>query len=373
MARKEEYASRPGTVSGPVDREALEREYQSRETRTPRPQTNFSVPGPVSGGSAAPSYTAPPSAVQSSTPSSGNLPFAQSSTAPPAPIWQEQDADVAKQVAGVIDVNSPLMKRAATRGVQFASQRGLANSTMAGEAAQRAVLDVAVPIGSQNAAQINQRNVNSQGFQQEGVLQGARLRSGENIAGMETASREKVAGMEIASREKVAGMEIEARRQIAAADREAAMERLKTEVLSREQIAEADRIAQKERLGMELTQEEELFKQEIQSLEDRLNRELESQERRDQNRIDADLQVEAQRAINQVRDMYGAMVNTIMNNTDIPADTRNAYLEHAAAMRDQDLQMIEQMYGIEINWDTPGVSTPSPPPPPPPGAPNFNY
>jgi hypothetical protein len=61
----------------------------------------------------------------------------------------------AKTVAGLLDTilakDSPLMQRAATQGKQVANNRGLLNSSMAGEAAQGAMIDRATPIASQDS------------------------------------------------------------------------------------------------------------------------------------------------------------------------------------------------------------------------------
>jgi len=61
----------------------------------------------------------------------------------------------ANTMAGLLDSilakDSPLMQRAATQGKQFASNRGLLNSSMAGGAAQGAMIDRATPIASQDS------------------------------------------------------------------------------------------------------------------------------------------------------------------------------------------------------------------------------
>lgn len=58
---------------------------------------------------------------------------------------------VESRIQGIINKNSGLMQLANTRGLQQANRRGVLNSSMAGEAAQKAVLDAAFPIASQDA------------------------------------------------------------------------------------------------------------------------------------------------------------------------------------------------------------------------------
>lgn len=55
------------------------------------------------------------------------------------------------QLNSMLSSNSPLMKRAATQGKQFANQRGLLNSSMAAGAAQGAMIDAAMPAAQQDA------------------------------------------------------------------------------------------------------------------------------------------------------------------------------------------------------------------------------
>lgn len=49
---------------------------------------------------------------------------------------------------------------------------------------------------------------------------------------------------------------------------------------------------------------------------------------------------------------YASIVANIMNNENLPADVRRQYLDHAAKTRDSNLALVEQMYGIDLNWTT---------------------
>jgi hypothetical protein len=66
---------------------------------------------------------------------------------------------VSERTTAIIDQNSPLMQRAATKGLQGANRRGLGNSSMAVQASQTAVLDAATPIASQEASLSQQDNL----------------------------------------------------------------------------------------------------------------------------------------------------------------------------------------------------------------------
>lgn len=66
------------------------------------------------------------------------------------------------QLKGIIDTNSPLQQQAAARATQQASARGLANSSMAVEAGQAAVIGSALPIAQQDASTYGRQALQNQ-------------------------------------------------------------------------------------------------------------------------------------------------------------------------------------------------------------------
>ena len=62
------------------------------------------------------------------------------------------DMTVQGQLNGLMSQDNPLMKKAATKGMQYASSRGLLNSSIGAGAAQSAQLDYAMPIAQADAA-----------------------------------------------------------------------------------------------------------------------------------------------------------------------------------------------------------------------------
>lgn len=60
---------------------------------------------------------------------------------------------------------------------------------------------------------------------------------------------------------------------------------------------------------------------------------------------------------------YGAMFTEIIKNNDIPADARENYFAHIAALNDSDLALVEQLYLIDLDWASPTVSANAPPAP----------
>lgn len=63
--------------------------------------------------------------------------------------------------------DSPLMKRAETKGKQYANSRGLLNSSMAAGASQGAMIDAAAPIAQQDSNNLMQSALSKQQFGQE--------------------------------------------------------------------------------------------------------------------------------------------------------------------------------------------------------------
>lgn len=139
------------------------------------------------------------------------------------------------RVADMTSLDNPLMRRAAATGAAQANRRGLINSSMGIGAAQDAVLGVAVPIASQEAAQeATAANLATQ------------IGSNEGIAARDISSREKLTSQQISSNEGLAARDITSRESLASRDimsREgmAARDLTSRETLSREQVAAGDR------------------------------------------------------------------------------------------------------------------------------------
>jgi hypothetical protein len=54
-----------------------------------------------------------------------------------------------------------------------------------------------------------------------------------------------------------------------------------------------------------------------------------------------------------MENIYGEAFRTIAHNQELPADARNAYLQHLGFIRDSNMNLIEQLYGIDLDWGTP--------------------
>lgn len=94
--------------------------------------------------------------------------------------WKYEDDSVSKQVNKLTSQNSPLMQQAKTAGMQTANRRGLLNSSMAVGESQREAYNAAIPIASQEASQIANKNTTQMG-----------LRADQDIAAMNVAAHDR--------------------------------------------------------------------------------------------------------------------------------------------------------------------------------------
>lgn len=80
--------------------------------------------------------------------------------------------DVNDQVNKTISQDGLLMRMAKAKGEQYAAGRGLSNSSIGAEASQRAIVDAALPIASQNAGQAWKSEENSLDRSHQLTMQG---------------------------------------------------------------------------------------------------------------------------------------------------------------------------------------------------------
>ena len=287
-----------------------------------------------------------------------------------------EDTSVSARMNELLSQDSLYMQQAATEGRQAANRRGLLNSTMSVQAAQAGRVNAALPIASQEAAQANQRNLlGTEISSREGMqlvdLAAAKERLGmsltqeEKLALEEIRSREGIAERDIESREGMQERDIKSREGMQTEDIAATRERLELELGSKSALQEAELAAEKERLGETLSHQERLALEELRAAEERLGLELESRERMQGEDIalnerlaEMNLSANERNAVATIAQSfettYSQMVSAIMSNPDIPAAERQRYLNHAAAVRDSNLNLLEQFYGISLDWETPG-------------------
>ncbi len=84
------------------------------------------------------------------------------------PVFRQvspQTDTVAGQLDTLLAKDSPYLQRARTRGMQFARDRGLQNSSLAAQAGEAAAIDAALPVATQDANTYFTQGINNQNIQ----------------------------------------------------------------------------------------------------------------------------------------------------------------------------------------------------------------
>lgn len=287
----------------------------------------------------------------------------------PGTVWNYEDDDTAAQVAKVVDAGGPLMKQAMGLGQMKANSRGLGNSTLAAQASQEAVLDKAIAIGGQTAAQIHGKNLAEQQAQHTATLESQRIAA--SMAELDkriTADKELAAAGDAAAMERLK-VDVASRADLQKLADTAAMDRSELDAASRVAIqhnadaaamkrAEADNAARAAMNDAQLTADWN------KSVLDNTSKVSISQ---------AELAARAKEvAINAQVSLTNGYLDAFSNtlaNADIPADARAAVQQSIKDASAASMAIIQSVNPTEIIWNAPVPlpvsSTPVPPPPPP--------
>lgn len=87
----------------------------------------------------------------------------------------------------------------------------------------------------------------------------------------------------------------------------------------------------------------------------------ESQEKIANLNVKAENQKGAMSAAAGMEQLYSSLLGSIMSNPNIPNDTRRQYEQHIANLRNSNLQLVEQIYGVDLDWNSVGMITPQVP------------
>jgi hypothetical protein len=213
-------------------------------------------------------------------------------------LWKPEDDSVANKVTGLLATDSPLITQAQTKAKASANQRGLLNSSMAVQAGQEAAFSAVLPIASQDASQTAQKNLSGQAFKQDTSIQ---------------------------------AQQIQGQKDLQASDNAANMQRLTTQISSNEKLA-ADENALK--LGI-------------------ANLDVASQQKIAQMNISSTERINATNAAVNMSQVYANAYNSVMSNEKLTAAEREAQLTHISALMDSNFGLVEQIYGVDLQWASP--------------------
>lgn len=243
--------------------------------------------------------------------------------------FKHEETSVANRMTGLLHKDTAYMQQAKAQGLQAANRRGLLHSSMAVQAAEAARIDRALPIASQDAAQANQRVMQGRDIQASELGQKRQIASTEGLATADRTSRETLTregfaherdsqAADIAGRERMLGTELASR------------ERLQgSELASRERMQGLDNAVRQQMQALDVSSQERIAKMNV--LSDERNRAA---------GLAASLEMS-----------YSDMLARIMANPDIPAETRQEYMDHANRVRESNLALVEQFYNVDLEWE----------------------
>jgi len=260
------------------------------------------------------------------------------------------DDSVASHVAKLVGQNSKLNQIARTEGLKAANSRGLLNSSMAVGAAQDAVIKNALPIAAQDASQAFQKNMASRGFEYGMTAQETQqgFQSGERIAGQGFAQTQAQLDRDLQSAlqtQQLNEAEEQQIRQIGATkglnDANLAMQQL---------LAEKDIAFRMSEGGLDRAAAEKAQQADIafRTSEGNLTRDLQNQIAK--MNLSGSQQNAAAQFVTNMEGMYSADYNTIMSNTALSADARTQQLTAAKNRRDTMLNLVEQIFVVDLTW-----------------------
>lgn len=287
------------------------------------------VAKPIKGFGAAMNVTKPPVPTPAST-----------GIKPPNPNAVMKTDNVVGIANRIMAVDSPLMQRARTRGMQIANRRGLLNSSMAAGATQAEMVDAAVPLAT------TQAQINSQRLRQ-GEAQ--KWQSGESaldrdqqrfLQESEQKWRSGEAGRDRSLQKYLQDQELKWRTGEAKREREQQQRLQIIEQAWRSGESALDRNSQQKLQKME---------QQWRSLESEADRSL--QERIAKMQVSSSNQRSAETMVTNFHSLYQNTIANIMANTKISSSERTKQIEAAKANLADQTNLAERLFKIDIDWN----------------------
>jgi hypothetical protein len=282
------------------------------------------------------------------------------------------DDTVASQVTKLAAADSKLNQMARTEGLKAANRRGLLNSSMAVGASQDAVLQNILPIAQQDAAQAYGKNQAARAFEYGMTAQEAqqKFQTGERLGTEKFQSKEAVAERGWQTAENIAqrgflGTQADLDRDLAQTLQtqqiDAANEQQIRQIASTEGIEAANRALQ------QVLQENDINFRMSEGKLDRASAEKMQQAdiayRQSEANLDRNLQTTiakwnlaasdraaAADMLTSMETMYQSSYQSIMANTNLDSTSRADYLTAAKNLRNTQLNLVEQMYNVDLNW-----------------------
>lgn len=320
------------------------------------------------------------SAMQTATPTTGQMPSNVGTTAPAtpnvatyAPTTRSVNAPtdtVQGQVDSILAKDSPLMQRARTLATQQMAQRGLVNSSMAAGAGTAAMIDRATPIAQQDAntynqvAQDNMNALNQSGQFNAGELNRFSLQKNDQTfqSQMETGRQNFTAGQAALDRQQQTSLQVgqqqfQAGQQSIQNDFNMRMQQLQEsgqDFRQARDIASREAMQRFEQMGVNNRFDQELALKDKQFNIEQYNRER-LQVMQNQNELDKmGLQIKASTA--QIPTTFAANVsntamsgvNAILADGNLNADAKKAAIANVMNYANSQIAWAERFYNTTI-------------------------
>lgn len=290
--------------------------------------------------------------------------------------WTPQDDHVDTQVQRITAANSPLMQQARAQGQAGMARRGLLNSSMAVGAGQQAVLNTALPMAQQNAAQIAQKNLSAQQYGENRGLADQKFGFDTKLADQAYQNQRGLNEQQFGFNTRLSDQSYQQQRglndQQFGYNTQLNQQKFGYDTQLADQAYGNQRGLNDQQYNNTLALQNKKFEQDWGMLgaqtdaQVRLS-DLDYQQKMQLARLDnaskeriAQLNTaaydreKAMSALAAMEQSYASVFNGIGGNASLPAEARNAYLSHIAAIRDSTLSLVEQMYGVDITWASPG-------------------
>lgn len=246
-----------------------------------------------------------------------------------------RNEDVAKEVNKITGTDSPLMQQAQTDGLKMANRRGLMNSSMAVGAAQNEALRAALPMAQQTAGQNFQTNRQQSDQMQQRMLQENDINSRETMQRREFRQQTGLQGNDISARERMQGRELEQQTGLQANDIAARQEAQRRELRFNSQAQERDLASRQDMAGLDRALQERLATW----------------------NLDAAERQQASGMLTSMQQVHAAQVQSIMANTAMDAGARQNQLNALNEQNARRINLVEQMFGVQIQWGAPDTPT----------------
>ncbi|MBP2230831.1 hypothetical protein J2847_004140 [Azospirillum agricola] len=269
--------------------------------------------------------------------------------------WTPEDDKVDAEVSRITSKGGPLMQQAKTDGLATAQRRGLLNSSMAVGSSQAAVLNAALPMAAQNAAQTAQKNLSTQEYGQSRGLQEQKFGYDKDLSYQDFQQKSNLSDQDFRQNSYLSNQGYQQSRGLqeqkygydsALSTQDATQKAGLTQLQG-----QWDSRLQGEKAATDAALSDQDFRQKL----GLLNVDNASKEKIASWNVSQYEKERAMSALTAMEQLYSSQFNALANNTELPAEARNLYLGHIASLRESSLNLVEQMYGIDLNWASPAA------------------